>query len=150
METITVEAKEVPAKRKRGRPRKNKPSQIADGLTIKQKTFVKEYIETKGNGTQAALKAYNTEDENTAAQIASDNLRNPQIRERIQKALIALNLDESYILNGFKDAHELNKLRDANASIRALENIASISDLYPHKNTELDIGDGHLKISWQD
>lgn len=42
-------------------------------LTKKQAEFVTEYLDT-GNGTQAALKAYDTEDPKVAAVIASQNL----------------------------------------------------------------------------
>ncbi len=48
-------------------------------LTFKQRAWLKEYIKSQGNGTQSALKTYNTKDINTAAQIGSDNIRNPQI-----------------------------------------------------------------------
>ena len=148
---ITVEAKEVTQeKKKRGRPKKSvKPSQVADGLTIKQKIFVNKYIETKGNGTRAALEAYNTDSQDVAKNIASENLTKPNVREAIQKALTSLELTPDYILNGFKDLHEQNKIIDATASTRALENIADIADMYPKNKTELDIGDGHLKISWE-
>lgn len=47
-------------------------------LTKKQKVFVKEYAKTD-NGTQSALKAYNTKDYSTAGNIASENLNKPKI-----------------------------------------------------------------------
>ena len=49
-----------------------------DKLTKKQKVFVKEYVKTD-NGTQSALKAYDTKDYSTAGNIASDNLNKPKI-----------------------------------------------------------------------
>lgn len=52
-------------------------------LTRKQEKFVKEFIDT-GNGTQSALKAYDTTDEVTAGSIAWENLRKPQIQQAIQ------------------------------------------------------------------
>jgi phage terminase small subunit len=57
-------------------------------LTKKQQTFVNEYIET-GNGTLAAKKAYDIrpEDDNTAASVASENLRKPKIQDALEKAL---------------------------------------------------------------
>lgn len=55
-------------------------------LTKKEKGFVKDYLET-GNGTQSALKNYDTEDENTAAVIASENLRKPKIAALIEEKL---------------------------------------------------------------
>lgn len=54
-----------------------------DQLTKKQQGFVKDYIET-GNGTQAALNNYDTEDDNTAAAIASENLTKPKIQIAIK------------------------------------------------------------------
>lgn len=54
-------------------------------LTRKQKGFVKDYIES-GNGTQAALKNYDT-DYNTARSIASENLTKPAIVKSINEVL---------------------------------------------------------------
>lgn len=55
-------------------------------LTRKQLGFVKDYVET-GNGTKAALRNYDVVDDNTAASIASENLRKPQIVQAVQDAL---------------------------------------------------------------
>lgn len=55
-------------------------------MTLKQRTFVKNYVES-GNGTQAALEAYNTRDSNTAAVIASENLTKPKVIEAINRVL---------------------------------------------------------------
>lgn len=56
---------------------------MANKLTKKEKGFAKDYLET-GNGTQSALSNYDTEDENTAASIASENLRKPKIIEYLE------------------------------------------------------------------
>lgn len=56
-----------------------------DKLTPKQKGFVRDYLETK-NGTEAAIKNYNTDDENTAGVIAWENLRKPKIIQAIKEA----------------------------------------------------------------
>lgn len=48
-------------------------------LTAKQAEFVKEYVKTK-NATKSALKTYDTDDYDTAAQIGAENLKKPQIR----------------------------------------------------------------------
>ena len=48
-------------------------------LKQKQKAFIAEYVRNGGNGVQAALTVYNTEDYNTANQIARDNLQKPTI-----------------------------------------------------------------------
>lgn len=53
-------------------------------LTKKQKAFADELLET-GNGTESALKTYDTELETTAASIASENIRKPKIIEYMQQ-----------------------------------------------------------------
>lgn len=52
---------------------------MAKKLTVKQAKFVEEYAKT-GNATKSAMKAYDTEDYMTAAQIGAENLKKPQIR----------------------------------------------------------------------
>lgn len=58
---------------------------LANGLTIKQNAFVTEFIENGGNGTQAALKTYDTVDPRTAAMMASDLLTKPNINSALEK-----------------------------------------------------------------
>ena len=53
-------------------------------LTKKQKIFVKEYVKSE-NGTQSALKAYDTKSENVAGALASENLRKPNIATAIEE-----------------------------------------------------------------
>jgi len=55
--------------------------------TLKQKTFVQEYVENGGNATQAALSSYDTEDNATAQNIGSENLSKPIIQRELAKAL---------------------------------------------------------------
>lgn len=53
----------------------------SDGLSVKQRLFVDYYIQLKGNGTQAALKAGYSP--NTAYSIAMENLKKPQVQAAI-------------------------------------------------------------------
>ena len=53
-------------------------------LTKKQKEFADEYLDT-GNGTQSALKTYDTVDYDTANQIAIENLQKPTIIQYLQE-----------------------------------------------------------------
>lgn len=55
---------------------------MARTATKKQKGFARDYVET-GNGTQAALKNYDTSSSNTAKAIASENLTKPNVRALI-------------------------------------------------------------------
>lgn len=54
-------------------------------LTKKERGFVKDYALTE-NGTQSALKHYDTKDYKTASVIASENLDKPKIIEAIEVA----------------------------------------------------------------
>ena len=52
-------------------------------LSKKEKGFIKDIVKGK-TGTQAALNNYDTESENVAGAIASENLRKPKIQQAIQ------------------------------------------------------------------
>ena len=58
---------------------------MTDRLTPKQDKFIKKYLET-GNGTRAALEVYDTDEYMTAASIASENLKKPQILAKLHAA----------------------------------------------------------------
>ena len=58
-------------------------------LTKKQKEFADEYLDT-GNGTQSALKTYDTVDYDTANQIAVENLQKPTVIEYLQQHASAI------------------------------------------------------------
>ena len=58
----------------------------AQKLTLKQETFVNEYVVNGQNGTQAALKAYDTTPD-VARRMASENMTKPVIAERIETIL---------------------------------------------------------------
>ena len=62
-------------------------------LTVKQRRFVKHYVAT-GNGTEAALSAYDTTDPGTAHAIASENLRKPAIQQAVAELLEAGGLSD--------------------------------------------------------
>lgn len=66
-------------------------------LTPKQVEFAKEYVKTK-NATRAALKVYDTEDYDTAANIGYENLRKPQIRT-ITEQLFSLDKTQQIVDN---------------------------------------------------
>jgi len=68
---------------------------MAEDLTKKQKDFITEYLET-GNGTQAALKAYDTTNPRVAAAIASENLTKPNVKNAIEEALPDVDLAQAH------------------------------------------------------
>ena len=88
-----------------------------DELTKKQKVFVKEYLKTE-NGTQAALKAYDTDDYSTAGNIASDNLNKPKIINAIKS--LAEQIPDSLVIE--KHIALLNKTdEDGNIDTNAVK-----------------------------
>lgn len=60
------------------------PTKKKRRLSKKQRGFVKDYTLTE-NGTQSALKNYDTTDYQTAASIANENLNKPEIIEAISE-----------------------------------------------------------------
>jgi len=74
-----------------------------NGLTRKQKVFVEEVVE-HGNGTKAALAAYDTESPSVAAVISSENLSKPNVLNAIASRITPEMVDEAHesILNAVK------------------------------------------------
>lgn len=64
-------------------------------LTRKQKVFVDAVVET-GNGTAAAMQAYDTESPVVAASIAYENLRKPQIIEAVEKRVTPQMVEDAH------------------------------------------------------
>ena len=59
-------------------------------LTFKEKGFVKDYIETRGNGTQSIKNNYNIKSndvDNVAAVMAVEKLSKPKIQSALEEAL---------------------------------------------------------------
>jgi phage terminase small subunit len=64
------------------------PLDAALGLTLKQKLFAEAYVTNGGVGVRAAKTAgYNSEDYNTLAAIASENLKNPKVRRYLDQLM---------------------------------------------------------------
>lgn len=70
----------------------------SDKLTMKQAKFVKEYVANGGNGTQAALKAYDTDKYETANAIAVENLQKPLVMEALMRSAKKLGITEDMIM----------------------------------------------------
>lgn len=79
---------------------------MAENLTKKEKGFIKDYVET-GNGTKSALNNYDTNDENVAAVIASENLRKPKIQEAIKS--IAESIPDEDLIRVHKEGLEASR-----------------------------------------
>jgi hypothetical protein len=66
-------------------------------LTVKQRRFVRYYLET-GNGTEAAMVAYDVADRNTARSIGTENLRKPAVQEAVADLLDAGGLSDEKLI----------------------------------------------------
>ena len=68
--------------------------------TAKEKAFAKEYAlgNNKLNGTQSALKVYNTKSPNTANSIALANLSKPTVLNEIDRILEENNLTDDVVM----------------------------------------------------
>lgn len=82
-----------------------------DCLTLKQRIFIKEYIEHR-NGVKAALLAYNTRDYSTAGMIASENLKKPKIVEALNSILNQEDLTIGFLVKRLKQIIEKPKEGD--------------------------------------
>jgi phage terminase small subunit len=75
-------------------------------LTIKQRKFTKEYLET-GNATESAIRAGYSK--KTAYAIGSENLTKPIIKQTIEEAQEKLGISPEYVLTNFKEMVEFGK-----------------------------------------
>jgi len=73
-------------------------------LTPKQKVFTEEYVKNGGNGTKAALKAYDTTDISTASSIASENLTKPDIMAELLRTAERLGATREKVVSPVIDA----------------------------------------------
>jgi phage terminase small subunit len=130
---------------------KEKPKQKK--MTLKQRKFTKEYLKS-GNGTQAAIKAGYSK--KSAHDIASENLRKPEIKAAVASAAEKLGINPEYVLAGIKKIKEFNEvpeeftvgqgenvrlktaMRDANAALKANELLAKHLNLFTEK-AEIDL-----------
>jgi hypothetical protein len=87
-----------------------------DGLTLKQRVFIKEYIEHR-NGTRAAMVAYETNDSSTAGVIAFENLRKPKIIETIQQVMNREGITETLLVKRLKEIIENPREGDGTSTI---------------------------------
>ena len=107
-------------------PKLLKPDKIAwkpnNNLTIKQNNFIKHLVEyPRLSATKAVKAVYNTTSENTASQIASENLRKPQIMLELSKysnkAELVLIEVMNYSLEYGKDKDNRNGSNYANTAV---------------------------------
>ena len=85
-------------------------------LTMKQKLFVQEYIKTKGNGTQAVLRVYDTKNPRTATVIGVENLSKPSVKEELERALKESKIDMTRLTTKMSDVLSANPAKGYSGS----------------------------------
>ncbi len=107
-------------------------------MTIKQRLFVKKYIQNNGNGTQAALEVYDVKNTNVAHSIASENLRKPTIQLEIRRSLEAEGLSPQSIGRYLKEAivSGLGQKATNADSLRGLDLYAKLTGAYDRQDIE--------------
>lgn len=96
-------------------------------LTLKQAKFTKEYLKT-GNATEAAAKAYDVKNRNTANSIATENLAKPAIKEAVMSAAEKLGINPEYVLGNYKRAIEITG-KTYTKTVGQGENVAVLEDM---------------------
>jgi len=102
-------------------------------LTVKQRKFVKEYA-ASGNGTRAALAAYDTTDPHTAEVIASENLRKPGVQAAVDELLDAQGLSDAELLAvhaRFLALHRSEDPQEKALALKALDMAYRLKGAYP-------------------
>lgn len=123
-----------------------------DGLTIKQTKFVKGVVEGK-SGLQAALDAYDTDDQMVAGQIAYENMRKPVIREQVEQALKVQGLELSSILKNLGDlaTRDVQNV-SADAKIKANVELLKLIGAYPKdksgSSVQINVGDKVINLTY--
>lgn len=107
------------------------PKKPRKRLSVKQRIFAEEFVKTKGNGTQSALKAYDTTKPEVANAIAVENLQKPLIRLEIEHLLKQNDIDITEILGIHR--RNMNQDKHLPTSQKAVGDFYEILGL---KNTE--------------
>lgn len=107
-------------------------------MTLKQKLFVKKYIQNNGNGTQAVLETYDTTDPNVAGAISSENLRKPSIQKEIRQALEVKGLTPDVVVEALKTnlVAGVGVKATAETTNRAIDIYSKLTGLYDRQDIE--------------
>lgn len=78
-------------------------------LTVKQKLFIKEYVKTNGNATEASMRVYDVKDRRIGAVIGNQNMDKPAIRSKIEEALQIANYEPHVTISNLMGVEEKSK-----------------------------------------
>ena len=120
---------------------KNKPSaeKPMGKLTVKEELFCQSYVELLGNGTQAAVAAFDIDMEkknwqNTAASIAKEYLRKPHLLARVRELLNLAHMNDESV--DAEVAFCLRQNEDLNVKMKAAEMYNKLGGRYQKDNEQ--------------
>jgi hypothetical protein len=115
---------------------------VARGLTVKQRRFVRAYVET-GNGTEAALAAYDTTDPSTAHAIATENLGKPTVQAAVGELLDKGGLSDGKLAEihaRYLALHDSDDPQEKALALRALDMAYRLKGAYAPERHRLESG----------
>lgn len=116
------------------KPHSLKKELTKSGLTPTQENFAQWYVALNANGTQAALKAFNTNDYQTARALSVEYLQKPHVLARVKQLWNEQQELNNQIPAKDRIINQLNKLAYQSESeaiqTRALDILSKIEKLY--------------------
>ena len=105
-------------------------------LTFKRRRFAEEYVKNNGNGTQAALKVYDTDNHHVAQTIASENMSIPVVQRTVEEIAKSVGITSDIILQRFNNlsASQPEKV-SADTVLKSTIELAKVLNLYPDKKS---------------
>lgn len=119
---------------------------LTEGLTYKQKTFADEFIKT-GNGLQSALKAYDTDKDAVAGQIAYENLKKPEVSTYITKKIHARELTREFVVTRLLDELDNDEANPV-VRVKVLELLGKALRMFSEKQVDENDISRIKAISW--
>ena len=120
---------------------------MAKKLTLKQKEFTKQAVETK-NGTEAVARVYNVKSRENASRIAYNLLRKPHIIREIEMLMEDRKVTGDLLVKKLKDGLFANKVTDYKGEVEQsnvpdlkvrhqyLDTALKLKNLYPAQQIE--------------
>ncbi len=108
--------------------------------TIKQKIFIEKMLETNGNQTESAAIAYDIKNRQVAANVGSEVMRKPYIRQEINELLekSGLNLGETVKQHKWI----INQNKDISTKLKAVQEHYDLVGLHPEEKGKSNVSVG--------
>ena len=119
---------------------------LIEGLTLKQKGFADDYLQS-GNGIRSAINNYDTTDPNVAGAIASENLRKPKVEAYIAKKMNARELNREFVVTRLLDELDNDEAQPV-VRVKVLELLGKALRMFSEKQVDENDLSRIKAISW--